>query len=67
MSSRLKIPRLISCNLHSALKARGCGKQKRIQNSAAENRITRVLQPDQNLKKKFGRVFDLKGGDAMIR
>jgi hypothetical protein len=66
MYRRLKIPRPLSHILLSALKARGCGNKREIKNSAAENRISRVFCPDLNSKLEFDRVFDLKGGDAMI-
>ena len=66
MYSRLTIPGPISYKLLSALKARGCGNKMEISNSAAEKRICRVFHPDRNSKLEFDRVFDLKGGDAMI-
>jgi hypothetical protein len=65
MYTRLKIPIQPTHKLFSALIAQGYGNQKEKQNSVAENRKYRVLRPDLNLKIKFDRVFDLKGGDVM--
>ena len=65
MFIRLTIPRPVAHKLFSALRARGCGNKKEITNSAAENKISRVFHPDRNSKIEFGRVFDLKGGEAM--